>query len=82
MTCRDFVALLMRYLSAELSPAQWARFEEHLAECPDCVAYLDSYQQTIRLGREAYADPQGDGADDIPEELVRAILAALQETRR
>jgi anti-sigma factor RsiW len=79
MTCREFVGFLMLYLSAGLSPERRSRFEEHLAECPDCVAYLDSYQQTIRLGKEAFADPEADVPADVPEELVRAIVAALKE---
>ena len=57
MTCREFVKFLMQYTSGDLSPAERAAFDEHMAECPDCVAYLRTYQETIRLEKAAFADP-------------------------
>ena len=54
-------------------------FEQHLAECRDCVAYLRTYAETIRLAREtrdADALPAG-----VPEDVVRAILAARRGTK-
>ena len=47
MNCREFTEFLHEYLSGDLPPDVWAEFENHLAECPSCVAYLDGYQQTI-----------------------------------
>ena len=47
----------------------------HLAECPDCVNYLQSYLATIRLEEAAFAEP----AEVVPEDLVRAILAARRQ---
>jgi anti-sigma factor RsiW len=76
MTCKELVAFLMDYLDGLLSEAERRCFEEHLGECPDCVAYLMTYQQAIRLGKEACT--AGDDAipADVPEELIRAVLAA------
>jgi anti-sigma factor RsiW len=76
MTCREFVEFLMQYVSGELSPAERTVFEEHMAECPECVAYLRTYEQTIRLEKAAFADPARPVPDEVPEDLVRAILAA------
>jgi anti-sigma factor RsiW len=74
LTCREFVAFLSEYVEGGLDPDEAARFEAHLAACPDCVAYLESFRETIHLGRECFAD---DGlAEDVPEELLAAILAA------
>lgn len=75
MTCREFVEFLMEYLSHELQPSQRAAFEEHLAGCRACVAYLSTYQETIRLGKLAY---RGEDMvpEEVPEELVQAILHA------
>ncbi len=53
MTCREFVGFLMQYVSEELPQSQLARFEEHLAICPSCVAYMDSYVETVKLGKAA-----------------------------
>jgi anti-sigma factor RsiW len=74
LTCREFVAFLSEYLEGELDPDEAARFEAHLAECPDCVTYLESFRETIRLGRECFAE--GAELADVPEELLAAILSA------
>jgi anti-sigma factor RsiW len=75
LTCREFVEFLMAYLSNELPAGQRAVFDEHLGDCPDCSAYLRSYEQTVRL--EKFACGCGDPPPaDAPEDLIRAILAA------
>ena len=75
MTCKEHVEFLMDYLDGLLSEPERRRFEEHLDECPDCVAYLATYREAVRLGKEACM--AGDSIPtDVPEELVRAILAA------
>jgi anti-sigma factor RsiW len=72
MTCHTFLDFLMDYLNGELPPGQHAVFEEHLGECPDCVAYLAMYRETVKLGKAAAAAPEA----PVPEDLIRAILAA------
>jgi len=75
LTCREFVEFLMAYLSGELPAEQRAAFVGHLAECPDCTTYLQTYGETVRI--EKIACGCGDPAPaDAPEELIRAILAA------
>lgn len=73
MTCRECAEFLAEYLAGELPAEVRATFEAHLAICPNCVTYLDQYQATIGAGKAACAD---EAADDFPEELIRAILAA------
>jgi anti-sigma factor RsiW len=65
----------MSYLDGELPDVERRSFEEHLAECPDCVAYLTSYQQAVRLGKEVCGCGEVLPAD-VPEDLVQAILSA------
>ena len=76
MTCREVIDFLMEYLSGELSAGEGAAFEQHLAECPDCATYLKSYEETIKLGKAVFADPEAPVPQDVPEELVQAILAS------
>lgn len=76
MTCRTFIEFLMEYLDGELSPEEHTEFEAHLAECPWCVAYLQNYQEAIRLGKAVFADEVRNVPEDVPEELIQAILAA------
>ena len=75
MTCREILDFLMDYLDGGLSPAQRAVFEEHLAICISCVAYLHNYQQTVKVGKSLAAADQA----DVPEDLVEAILAARKQ---
>src|SRR5262245_36042680 len=74
LTCRELVAFLDAYLAGELPRARAELFERHLAGCPDCRAYLESYQSAIELGRQALL---GEGTPAVPDELVDSILAAL-----
>ncbi|MCP4007451.1 MAG: zf-HC2 domain-containing protein [bacterium] len=78
MTCQELVDFLMDYLGDELPQAQRSVFTNHLKLCPPCLAYLDSYVETVNLGRGLCTDPDGDVPADCPEELVTAILAARQ----
>jgi len=42
MTCRELVDFLGAYLDGELSEKVRRRFDEHLAACPECSAYLET----------------------------------------
>ncbi len=77
MTCQEVLEFLAAFLDGELSAEQHALFLEHLAECPDCTNYLGSYRETINLGRAAFAEDEPALAA-VPEDLVRAILAARE----
>jgi len=79
MTCREVIDVLMEYLSGELSASESAEFERHLADCPDCTEYLRSYEETIKLGKAVFADPEAPVPQDVPEELVQAILASRRQ---
>jgi anti-sigma factor RsiW len=79
MTCRELVEFLMDYLDGQLSEPERQCFEEHLAECRDCVAYLATYQEAIRLSKEACMAGDDTLPPDVPEDLVRAVLAARRQ---
>jgi anti-sigma factor RsiW len=76
MTCREFVEFLGAYLSDELPEDVRDAFDRHLAECADCTAYLGTYEQTVRLARGVYDEPEGPVPAGVPEDLVQAILSA------
>jgi anti-sigma factor RsiW len=81
VTCREFAEFIAEYLSGELSPATRAQFERHLDVCPNCVAYLSNYRDTIALGRQAFDDDDAAVPGDVPDDLVRAILASRRARR-
>jgi anti-sigma factor RsiW len=76
VNCREFVDFLMDYVEQDLAAGQRRIFEGHIEDCPSCGTYLETYRETVRLGRELCRHPEGPVPEDVPEELVRAILAA------
>ncbi len=76
ITCREFVEFLDDYLAGSLPEDRRAEFNDHLAQCPPCVAYLSSYRAAIELGRVALARSETPVPAAVPESLVQAVLAA------
>ena len=80
LTCREVLDFLMDYVDGVLPQDQRGEFDRHLAVCPSCVNYLDSYKTAVRLGKAAMLDPDQPAEKAVPEALVRAIREA--RTRR
>lgn len=74
LTCRQVLDFVMAYLDGELDAGARREFERHLRVCPSCVNYLESYRQTVRLGKDAGNDSAAEG--EFPSGLLRAIQAA------
>lgn len=79
MTCREFADFIGDYLSGELQPDVRDRFARHLEICDNCQRYLAGYEATVKLGKRAFADEDADVPADVPETLVKAILAAKRQ---
>ena len=79
MTCRELVDFLGMYLEGALSDEVRRRFEQHVAACPECAAYLETYRATVKLTKDAFRDPDGPVPADVPQDLVKAILAARRK---
>jgi anti-sigma factor RsiW len=77
ITCNELITFLGDYLAHELPPEKVVEFERHLAVCESCVAYLATYQETILMARAAEAPAEVEVAD-VPEDLVKAILAVIR----
>jgi hypothetical protein len=71
MTCREASEFLLEYVSAELQADVRAEFDAN------CSRFVVQYQTTIAAGRIACLDRDENAADVLPEEVVRAILAAI-----
>jgi anti-sigma factor RsiW len=77
VNCREFVEFMMAYLDGDLSARERDVFHQHTVDCPPCQTYLDTYRETVRLGR-VVCQPEAPVPEDVPEELVAAILAARE----
>ena len=78
MTCRELADFLMEYLDDALGGREREVFEAHLQSCPACVRYVDTYRETVRLGK-SLCDSDDDLSEDVPDALVEAILRARAE---
>ena len=75
LSCRELIEFLADYLDDELASEERTAFEIHLSVCPYCVDYLETYRETIHLGKQALA-AEAAILEEVPAELVDAILAA------
>jgi anti-sigma factor RsiW len=76
VTCREFADFMMDYLSNELAAESRTQFEYHLSLCINCRKYLRCYEETVKLGKRAFDDEDSALPADVPNDLVKAILAA------
>ncbi|MDJ0789379.1 MAG: zf-HC2 domain-containing protein [Myxococcota bacterium] len=81
LTCEEFEAFVHDYHEGTLGEKQRRRFDLHMEICPRCRTHFDDYVRTVALGQRLCEDdetlPEG-----MPEELVGAILLAVEENER
>ncbi len=80
LPCTEIIGFLAEYLDGELSAERKFEFDRHMAVCPSCIAYLETYQETIRMARSTVTAPQV-SIDEAPEDLIKAILAVVTPGR-
>jgi len=52
LTCRETIDLLMDYLELKLPQEDHEALKKHFADCPPCMAFVRSYQETPRILRK------------------------------
>lgn len=71
MSCRQVVELMTDYLEGALSPADTARFEQHLVGCDGCRAYLAQLRKTRDLLGRLAVEP-------VPASVENELLTAFR----
>lgn len=79
ITCRELESFIVDYLDDALPRRSRAVFELHIRLCRDCRSFLEAYRRTIDLSQAAMHEPAGAPIEQVPEDLVKAILAARAE---
>ena len=75
MNCRQVVELMTDYIEGTLGAADRARFEEHIAGCDGCRAYLAQMRLTrMIVGRLADVP--------VPELVEHELLEAFRNWRQ
>jgi anti-sigma factor RsiW len=72
--CRTTIDLLAALVDGALSMEEGSALAAHLADCPRCVEFLESYRGTSRIIREATKV-------DVPPDIEGRLLGFLA-TRR
>ena len=72
INCHELIEFCLDYLEGELPRDEEAGFRRHLAQCPDCVNFFETYRKTPEISREALSA-------QIPvsvRESIRSFLAS------
>lgn len=75
--CKDLFAVLSQYLDADLTPADCAAIEQHIAGCPPCVEFVNSLKKTVELCRSAGGSPE---PPPLSDEVRQRLLEAYQQS--
>ncbi len=76
INCREFEAFLIDYFEDSLPKRQRLVFEIHMKICRECHEYLVAFKRSIDVSKRVFADLDEQVPDDVPEDLVRAIIDA------
>ncbi len=76
INCREFENFMIDYIEGSLPKQQRRIFEFHLKLCRECRDYLAAYRRTIEVSKRVFDDADVPVPDDVPEDLLRAILDA------
>ena len=71
LRCRDIGQLLYDYVEGRLEPSVRQSMDQHLADCPGCLAFLNTYKQTTHLSTDLRCE-------DIPPELQQKLLSFIK----
>jgi anti-sigma factor RsiW len=75
MSCEELVELITEYLEGALPETRKEAFEEHIAICPPCRAYLAEIRKTVAAAGTLTED-------DIPPSTREAMLDVFRNWNR
>jgi hypothetical protein len=77
LRCRDVVDLVLAYLEGTLDPGERQALEAHIADCPNCWRFLQTYGETVSLGQQLREEaiPM-----DVRERLETFVRSRLTHT--
>jgi len=75
ISCSQMVDYCMDYLAGSLPSDEKRNFDDHLAYCPECVKFFDTYKKTPELSREALSV-------EMPERVRSEVRSFLRERYR
>ncbi len=73
MTCQDYSEKLLDWIEGELTPAEAAAVEKHVASCPDCAHEVAEYRQVLKTVVEPSYVPEEQYFDGLFERVRERI---------
>jgi len=81
--CATFDAFIVDFIEGTLPWRQKAVFSIHLRMCRECREYLADYKSAMAVAAQQKDVPfSGMNMGDVPEDLIEAISAALQNSSK
>jgi anti-sigma factor RsiW len=74
ISCHQLIEFCLDYIDGALPDAEQVGFRRHLAQCPDCVTFFETYQKTPEISREALSTK-------IPASVRESVRTFLQLRR-
>ena len=74
ISCQQLIEFCLDYMDGDLPDDEQIGFRRHLAQCPDCVTFFETYRMTPELSREAMATK-------IPASVRESVRSFLQSRR-
>ena len=69
-TCRNLLSQLSDYIDGDLEETLCAEIEQHMADCPDCRAVVNTLEKTIELYRST---ERAEVPIDVQSRLYKAL---------
>jgi RNA polymerase sigma-70 factor, ECF subfamily len=77
LSCRRMFSLLSEYIDGRTDDLTCSRFQQHLSECPACVAFIHDLERAIDRCRHLQAPCASKTADSLRHALVQEYLRVL-----
>lgn len=74
ISCQQLIDFCVDYLDGGLPTEEEVRFRRHLSQCPDCVAFFETYRKTPQVTRVALETA-------MPASVKSAVRAFLRHHR-
>jgi anti-sigma factor RsiW len=74
INCQQLIDFCFDYIEGDLPNDEQALFRRHLAQCPDCVSFFETYRRTAEVSREALAT-------QIPPSVREAVRSFLRSRK-
>lgn len=75
LACGEVITFLFEYLDEEVAEERKGEFDRHLAVCPSCRNYLETYRESLLLVRHGARLDEAE-IPELPQHLLDAIVRA------